>query len=160
MNLYSSLYPGNVANSIFLVKHINFQQIAFTGSTATGSKIMTAAAQLVKVCLDYILTVVLIWQTCGFLYFLLFFFFLFFFSSFYLAFYLTVLTFFSFFYLLVVDWQPVTLELGGKSPILVFEDVDLDKGLCLLKYNFKLNNIFHSIKRPTLLKDQTCRIWI
>lgn len=24
--------------------------------------------------------------------------------------------------------QPVTLELGGKSPIVVFEDVDLDKG--------------------------------
>ncbi|KAG6403965.1 hypothetical protein SASPL_136199 [Salvia splendens] len=46
------------------------QQIAFTGSSATGSKIMTAAASLVK---------------------------------------------------------PVTLELGGKSPIVVFEDVDLDK---------------------------------
>lgn len=25
-------------------------------------------------------------------------------------------------------WQPVSLELGGKSPIIVFEDVDLDKG--------------------------------
>ncbi|KAJ1385942.1 Aldehyde/histidinol dehydrogenase [Sesbania bispinosa] len=47
-----------------------FQHIAFTGSSATGSKIMTAAAQLVK---------------------------------------------------------PVSLELGGKSPIIVFEDVDLDK---------------------------------
>ncbi|KAL5183320.1 Betaine aldehyde dehydrogenase 1, chloroplastic [Glycine soja] len=47
-----------------------FQQIAFTGSSATGSKIMTAAAQLIK---------------------------------------------------------PVSLELGGKSPIIVFEDVDLYK---------------------------------
>jgi len=28
----------------------------------------------------------------------------------------------------VVSWQPVSLELGGKSPIIVFEDVDLDKG--------------------------------
>lgn len=27
-----------------------------------------------------------------------------------------------------VSWQPVSLELGGKSPLLVFEDVDLDKG--------------------------------
>ncbi|KAH9608513.1 hypothetical protein KSS87_014335 [Heliosperma pusillum] len=44
--------------------------IAFTGSTATGSKIMTSAAQLVK---------------------------------------------------------PVTLELGGKSPIIVFDDAELDK---------------------------------
>ncbi|KAH9615538.1 hypothetical protein KSS87_011490, partial [Heliosperma pusillum] len=45
--------------------------IAFTGSTATGSKIMALAAQLVK---------------------------------------------------------PVTLELGGKSPIIVFDDAELDKG--------------------------------
>ncbi|KAE9467348.1 hypothetical protein C3L33_00744, partial [Rhododendron williamsianum] len=54
-----------------LASHPHVDKIAFTGSTATGSKIMTAAAQIVK---------------------------------------------------------PVTLELGGKSPILVFEDVDLDKG--------------------------------
>lgn len=27
--------------------------------------------------------------------------------------------------------QPVSLELGGKSPILVFEDADLDTGKCL-----------------------------
>ncbi|KAL3512950.1 hypothetical protein ACH5RR_025667 [Cinchona calisaya] len=53
-----------------LVSHPHVDKIAFTGSSATGSKIMTAAAQLVK---------------------------------------------------------PVTLELGGKSPIVVFEDVDLDK---------------------------------
>ncbi|KVH98878.1 Aldehyde dehydrogenase, conserved site-containing protein [Cynara cardunculus var. scolymus] len=44
--------------------------IAFTGSSATGSKVMTAAAQNVK---------------------------------------------------------PITLELGGKSPIVVFDDVDIDK---------------------------------
>lgn len=29
---------------------------------------------------------------------------------------------------MVSCWQPVSLELGGKSPIVVFEDVDLDKG--------------------------------
>ncbi|KAK8671296.1 hypothetical protein V6N13_037894 [Hibiscus sabdariffa] len=53
-----------------LASHPNVDKIAFTGSNATGSKIMTAAAQVVK---------------------------------------------------------PVSLELGGKSPIIVFEDVDLDK---------------------------------
>ncbi|KAL8141993.1 hypothetical protein V2J09_015025 [Rumex salicifolius] len=53
-----------------LASHQNVDKIAFTGSTATGSKIMSSASQLVK---------------------------------------------------------PVTLELGGKSPIVVFEDVDLDK---------------------------------
>ncbi|KAF5191324.1 Betaine aldehyde dehydrogenase [Thalictrum thalictroides] len=53
-----------------LASHPHVDKIAFTGSTATGSKIMTAAAQMVK---------------------------------------------------------PVSLELGGKSPIVVFEDVDLDK---------------------------------
>lgn len=53
-----------------LATHPCVDKVAFTGSTVTGSKIMTAAAQIVK---------------------------------------------------------PVTLELGGKSPILVFEDVDLDK---------------------------------
>ncbi|KAK3439995.1 hypothetical protein EUGRSUZ_B00336 [Eucalyptus grandis] len=53
-----------------LASHPQVDKIAFTGSSATGSKIMTAAAQLVK---------------------------------------------------------PVSLELGGKSPIVVFEDVDLDK---------------------------------
>uniref|UniRef100_A0A2N9H0H1 aminobutyraldehyde dehydrogenase n=1 Tax=Fagus sylvatica TaxID=28930 RepID=A0A2N9H0H1_FAGSY len=53
-----------------LASHPHVDKIAFTGSTITGSKIMTAAAQVVK---------------------------------------------------------PVSLELGGKSPIIVFEDVDLDK---------------------------------
>ncbi|XP_004508822.1 aminoaldehyde dehydrogenase 2, peroxisomal [Cicer arietinum] len=53
-----------------LASHPDVDKIAFTGSSATGSKIMTAAAQLVK---------------------------------------------------------PVSLELGGKSPLIVFEDVDLDK---------------------------------
>ncbi|GFS32661.1 aldehyde dehydrogenase 10A9 [Actinidia rufa] len=55
-----------------LASHPHVDKVAFTGSTATGSKIMTAAAQMVK---------------------------------------------------------PVTLELGGKSPILVFEDVDIDKAV-------------------------------
>lgn len=53
-----------------LATHPHVDKIAFTGSTATGSRIMSAAAQMVK---------------------------------------------------------PVTLELGGKSPIVVFEDADLDK---------------------------------
>ncbi|XP_034207440.1 betaine aldehyde dehydrogenase 1, chloroplastic-like isoform X3 [Prunus dulcis] len=52
-----------------LSSHRHVDKIAFTGSTATGIKVMTAAAQLIK---------------------------------------------------------PVSLELGGKSPILVFEDADLD----------------------------------
>lgn len=55
-----------------LASHPHVDKIAFTGSSATGSKIMTAAAQLVK---------------------------------------------------------PVTLELGGKSPIVVFDDVDIDKAV-------------------------------
>ena len=86
---------------------------------------MTAAAQLVKVCLDYNLTVVLIGNTCGFLCFLFPFF------CFCFLFFVSILPYcsdFLFFIFFVVDWQPVSLELGGKSPILVFEDVDLDKG--------------------------------
>ncbi|CAH1428431.1 unnamed protein product [Lactuca virosa] len=55
-----------------LAAHPNVDKIAFTGSSATGSKVMTAAAQNVK---------------------------------------------------------PVTLELGGKSPIVVFDDVDIDKAV-------------------------------
>ncbi|KAL3748916.1 hypothetical protein ACJRO7_010063 [Eucalyptus globulus] len=53
-----------------LASHPQVDKIAFIGSSAPGSKIMTAAAQLVK---------------------------------------------------------PVSLELGGRSPIVVFEDVDLEK---------------------------------
>ncbi|KAL6181520.1 hypothetical protein ACLB2K_048175 [Fragaria x ananassa] len=53
-----------------LASHPHVDKVAFTGSTLTGSKIMSAAAQQVK---------------------------------------------------------PVSLELGGKSPIVVFDDVDIDK---------------------------------
>ncbi|RVW52825.1 Betaine aldehyde dehydrogenase 1, chloroplastic [Vitis vinifera] len=67
LNILTGLGPEAGAP---LASHPHVDKIAFTGSTVTGSKIMTAAAQLVK---------------------------------------------------------PVSLELGGKSPILVFEDVDLDK---------------------------------
>lgn len=67
LNILTGLGPEAGAS---LVSHPDVDKIAFTGSSATGSKIMTAAAPLVK---------------------------------------------------------PVTLELGGKSPIVVFEDVDLDK---------------------------------
>ncbi|XP_042406603.1 betaine aldehyde dehydrogenase 1, chloroplastic-like [Zingiber officinale] len=55
-----------------LASHPHVDKIAFTGSTDTGRKIMTAAAQVVK---------------------------------------------------------PVTLELGGKSPIIVFDDVEIDKAV-------------------------------
>ncbi|KAF8399345.1 hypothetical protein HHK36_015210 [Tetracentron sinense] len=67
LNILTGLGPEAGAP---LASHPHVDKIAFTGSTATGSKIMAAAAQMVK---------------------------------------------------------PVSLELGGKSPILVFEDVDLDK---------------------------------
>ncbi|CAL0330153.1 unnamed protein product [Lupinus luteus] len=67
LNILTGLGPEAGAP---LASHTDVDKIAFTGSSATGSKIMTAAAQLIK---------------------------------------------------------PVSLELGGKSPIVVFEDVDLDK---------------------------------
>ena len=40
--------------------------------------------------------------------------------------------------LIIFPGQPVALELGGKSPIVVFEDFDLDKGLYLLNIDSKL----------------------
>ncbi|XP_058762531.1 aminoaldehyde dehydrogenase 2, peroxisomal [Vicia villosa] len=67
LNILTGLGPEAGAP---LATHPDVDKVAFTGSSATGSKIMTAAAQLVK---------------------------------------------------------PVSLELGGKSPLIVFEDVDLDK---------------------------------
>ncbi|CAL5198302.1 unnamed protein product [Lathyrus oleraceus] len=67
LNILTGLGPEAGAP---LATHPDVDKVAFTGSSATGSKIMTAAAQLVK---------------------------------------------------------PVSLELGGKSPLVVFEDVDLDK---------------------------------
>ncbi|KAM7483238.1 hypothetical protein LguiB_007821 [Lonicera macranthoides] len=69
LNILTGLGPEAGAP---LASHPHVDKIAFTGSTVTGSKIMTAAAQLVK---------------------------------------------------------PVTLELGGKSPIVVFDDVDIDKAV-------------------------------
>ncbi|KAK2965139.1 hypothetical protein RJ640_005302 [Escallonia rubra] len=69
LNILTGLGPAAGAP---LASHPHVDKVAFTGSTATGSKIMTAAAQLVK---------------------------------------------------------PITLELGGKSPIVVFEDVDIDKAV-------------------------------
>ncbi|KAJ7945920.1 Betaine aldehyde dehydrogenase [Quillaja saponaria] len=67
LNILTGLGPEAGAP---LASHPHVNKIAFTGSSLTGSKIMTSAAQQVK---------------------------------------------------------PVSLELGGKSPIVVFEDVDLDK---------------------------------
>ncbi|KAI3901661.1 hypothetical protein MKW92_053498, partial [Papaver armeniacum] len=67
LNIVTGLGPEAGAP---LAAHPHVDKISFTGSTATGSRIMTAASQLVK---------------------------------------------------------PVTLELGGKSPIVIFEDTDLDK---------------------------------
>ncbi|XVE57070.1 hypothetical protein DITRI_Ditri04bG0062300 [Diplodiscus trichospermus] len=69
LNILTGLGPEAGAP---LASHSHVDKIAFTGSTATGVKIMTAAAQMVK---------------------------------------------------------PVSLELGGKSPIVVFEDVDIDKAI-------------------------------
>ncbi|XP_023730203.1 aminoaldehyde dehydrogenase 2, peroxisomal [Lactuca sativa] len=69
LNILTGLGPEAGAP---LASHPDVDKIAFTGSSATGSKIMTAAAQNVK---------------------------------------------------------PVTLELGGKSPIVVFDDVDIDKAV-------------------------------
>ncbi|KAJ7956287.1 Betaine aldehyde dehydrogenase [Quillaja saponaria] len=67
LNILTGLGPEAGAP---LASHPHVNKISFTGSSITGSKIMTAAAQQVK---------------------------------------------------------PVSLELGGKSPIVIFEDVDLDK---------------------------------
>ncbi|XP_028781761.1 betaine aldehyde dehydrogenase 1, chloroplastic isoform X1 [Neltuma alba] len=69
LNILTGLGPEAGAS---LASHPHVDKIAFTGSTMTGSKIMSTAAQLIK---------------------------------------------------------PVSLELGGKSPIVVFEDVDLDKAV-------------------------------
>ncbi|XP_077237898.1 aminoaldehyde dehydrogenase 2, peroxisomal-like [Tasmannia lanceolata] len=67
LNIVTGLGPEAGAP---LASHPHVDKIAFTGSTATGSMIMSTVAQLVK---------------------------------------------------------PCSLELGGKSPIVIFEDVDLDK---------------------------------
>ncbi|TVU14148.1 hypothetical protein EJB05_37595 [Eragrostis curvula] len=70
LNIITGLGPEAGAP---LASHPHVDKIAFTGSTETGKKIMTAAAQIVK---------------------------------------------------------PVSLELGGKSPLIVFDDIsDIDKGL-------------------------------
>ncbi|KAJ4712257.1 Betaine-aldehyde dehydrogenase [Melia azedarach] len=77
LNILSGLGPEAGAP---LASHPHVDKIAFTGSTATGSRIMTAAAQMVKQnnCT---------WFLCS-----------------------------------LLVWS-----LEGKSPIIVFEDVDLDK---------------------------------
>ncbi|KAI3820782.1 hypothetical protein L1987_08330 [Smallanthus sonchifolius] len=69
LNILTGLGPEAGAS---LASHPDVDKVAFTGSSATGSKVMTAAAQNLK---------------------------------------------------------PVTLELGGKSPIVVFDDVDIDKAV-------------------------------
>lgn len=69
LNIVTGLGPEAGAP---LASHPHVDKIAFTGSNATGRRVMAAAAQMVK---------------------------------------------------------PVTLELGGKGPIIVFEDVDLDKAV-------------------------------
>uniref|UniRef100_A0A2P2KUS4 aminobutyraldehyde dehydrogenase n=1 Tax=Rhizophora mucronata TaxID=61149 RepID=A0A2P2KUS4_RHIMU len=69
LNILTGLGPEAGAP---LASHPNVDKIAFTGSTATGSRIMAAAAQLVK---------------------------------------------------------PVSMELGGKSPLVVFDDVNIDKAI-------------------------------
>ncbi|XP_072985276.1 betaine aldehyde dehydrogenase 2 isoform X2 [Typha latifolia] len=69
LNIVTGLGPEAGAP---IASHPHVDKIAFTGSTETGRRIMTAAAQLVK---------------------------------------------------------PVSLELGGKSPLIVFDDVDIDKAV-------------------------------
>ncbi|KAJ4747625.1 Aldehyde dehydrogenase [Rhynchospora pubera] len=69
LNIITGLGPEAGAP---IASHPHVDKVAFTGSSETGKKIMTAAAQLVK---------------------------------------------------------PVSLELGGKSPIIVFDDVDIDKAV-------------------------------
>ncbi|KAF5807141.1 putative betaine-aldehyde dehydrogenase [Helianthus annuus] len=69
LNILPGLGPEAGAS---LASHPDVDKIAFTGSSVTGSKVMTAAAQNLK---------------------------------------------------------PVTLELGGKSPIVIFNDVDIDKAV-------------------------------
>lgn len=69
LNIVTGLGPEAGAP---LASHPHVDKIAFTGSNATGRRVMAAATQMVK---------------------------------------------------------PVTLELGGKGPIIVFEDVDLDKAV-------------------------------
>ncbi|KAJ9683562.1 hypothetical protein PVL29_019226 [Vitis rotundifolia] len=80
LNILTGLGPEAGAP---LASHPHVDKIAFTGSTATGIKIMTAAAQMIK---------------------------------------------------------PISLELGGKSPILVFEDVDLDNAIEWTLYGCFPNN--------------------
>lgn len=41
--------------------------------------------------------------------------------------------------------QPVSLELGGKSPIVVFDDVDIDKGGYFLNLEKTMLYVFLSI---------------
>ncbi|CAK7328993.1 unnamed protein product [Dovyalis caffra] len=83
-----------------LASHPHVDKIAFTGSTATGSRIMASVVQMVK---------------------------------------------------------PVSMELGGKSPIVVFEDVDLDKeGKLVYDYagvafNSSLLAIFQRPSGPSLV---------
>ncbi|KAF5185431.1 Betaine aldehyde dehydrogenase, partial [Thalictrum thalictroides] len=81
-----------------LASHPHVDKIVFTGSTATGSKIMTAAAQM-----------------------------------------------------------PVSLELGGKSPIVVFEDVDLDKEDIAKEFLQKLASWTKNIKISDPL-EAGCRL--
>nr|CAB3487304.1 unnamed protein product [Digitaria exilis] len=73
LNIITGLGPEAGAP---LSSHPDVDKVAFTGSTETGKRIMTAAAQMVK---------------------------------------------------------PVSLELGGKSALIVFDDVDIDKGLTEFK---------------------------
>ncbi|OWM65364.1 hypothetical protein CDL15_Pgr008954 [Punica granatum] len=93
LNILTGLGPEAGAP---LASHPHVDKIAFTGSSATGSKVMAAAAQLLK---------------------------------------------------------PVSLELGGKSPIVVFEDVDLDKADGQLG-NYGMNAHTASIRKCSLMTVQ------
>ena len=91
INLWVSRFPPGVVNTVpslgsvggaALAAHKDVDKVAFTGSTVTGRKIMTAAAES--------------------------------------------------------NLKKVSLELGGKSPHLVFESADLDQGA----YSFRCTDEF------------------
>lgn len=58
----------------------------------------------------------------------------------------------SLFHCLLYLQQPVSLELGGKSPLIVFDDIgDIDKGLFLM---FVPIFVLSSLSKINLFSDQ------
>ncbi|KAM0911999.1 hypothetical protein ACQ4PT_013094 [Festuca glaucescens] len=98
LNIITGLGPDAGAP---IASHPDVDKVAFTGSTETGKRIMTAAAQMVK---------------------------------------------------------PVSLELGGKSPLVIFDDVaDIDKGYSLGHYVDKL--LAANFGSSSMGREQAERFW-